>query len=185
MSDEKKVSSDFDAATGGKKTTDAVTWGKHGGYKLYLTIKAFFFGLERPPKNKTKFSDIAESLISVLPHNQDKGILEASEKLLHLQRSLEDTYARRRLERWASRTISLYLIATFLLLILNGASMVLFPNKTPNGFMSDTIMGVVLSTTTINVIGLGVIVLKGHFDNKNKADNKKEPTKEQTENNNN
>lgn len=64
-------------------------------------------------------------------------------------------------------------------------SMVLFPDKTPNGFMSDTIMGVVLSTTTINVIGLGVIVLKGHYDNKNKADNKKEPSKEQTENNNN
>lgn len=181
MSNEQKVTSDFDAATGSKKSADAITWGKHGGYKLYYTIKAFFFGLERPPKNKTKFSDIAESLISVLPHNQDKGILEASEKLLHLQRALEDTYARRRLERWASRTISLYLIATFLLLMLNGASMVLFPKETPNGFISDTIMGVVLSTTTINVIGLGVIVLKGHFDNKKKAEDKKESKKKQTE----
>ncbi len=41
-------------------------------------------------------------------------------------------------------------------------------------------MGVVLSTTTINVIGLGVIVLKGHFDNK-KTEDKKESKKKQTE----
>lgn len=168
MNKEQNVSSTFDEVTGSKKTTNAVTWKKHGGYKLYYTIKSFFFGLEKPPKNKTKFANIAESLISVLPDKQDKSVLEASEKLLHLQRSLEDTYARRRLEKWASRTISIYLIATFLLLILNGASMVYYPETTPNGFISDTIMGIVLSTTTINIIGLGVIVLKGHFYNKDK-----------------
>ena len=42
-------------------------------------------------------------------------------------------------------------------------------------------MGVFLSTTTINVIGLGVIVLKGHFDNKKQTEDKKESKKKQTE----
>lgn len=32
------------------------------------------------------------------------------------------------------------------------------------GFISDSIMTVILSTTTINIIGVGVIVLKRHFD---------------------
>ena len=39
-----------------------------------------------------------------------------------------------------------------------------------HGFITDTVMTVILSTTTINIIGLGVIVLKGHFPNYIHAD---------------
>lgn len=35
-----------------------------------------------------------------------------------------------------------------------------------DGFISSGIMAGILSTTTINVIGLGFIVLKGHFQHR-------------------
>lgn len=94
------------------------------------------------------------------------------------QRMLEDTRARRRLERWATKAIAYYLVCVFLLIVVNGVVLILNPIETTEiigssgvlvkrGFISDSIMTVILTTTTINIIGLGVIVLKGHFD-KNK-----------------
>jgi hypothetical protein len=90
--------------------------------------------------------------------------LKKGEQLLKLQREMENTRARRRLEHWACRVIVCYLLFVFVLILLNGASQIVFPHVFVNhGFISDTVMTVVLSTTTINIIGLGVIVLKGHF----------------------
>lgn len=86
------------------------------------------------------------------------------------QRIMDDTKARRRLERWARNTIVAYLAAVFLLVIMNGAWIIWNDVFTDHGFISDTAMTVILSTTTINIIGLEVIVLKGHFPNYNHND---------------
>ena len=62
----------------------------------------------------------------------------------------------------------------FVLLIINGIVLLYHPIETKEfigsssilvnrGFISDSIMTVILSTTTINIVGLGFIVLKGHF----------------------
>lgn len=98
-------------------------------------------------------------------------MIETSRKLLIQQRIMDDTKARRRLERWARNTIVAYLAAVFLLVIMNGASRIIWNDVfTDHGFISDTAMTVIPSTTTINIIGLGVIVLKGHFPNYNHND---------------
>lgn len=143
-------------------------WGRHGGYYLALAIRGFFLGPPRPsiPKSKnSRFKFVAEQLISTLPDNDaDPIITGTSEKLLEQHRTIENTEARRRLEKWACRTIILYLISVFALLVLNGLSRVLWPDVfKESGFISDTVMYVILSTTTVNVIGLGLIVLRGHF----------------------
>lgn len=161
----------------GKTKTQDVVWLKYGGYLLYYKIRCFFLGEKPLKKNDNKFADLAETLISTIPDNPSTELLASSEKLLEQQRMLEDTRARRRLERWATRVIAYYLLSVFVLLIANGIVLVFNPIETTEmigngllvkrGFISDSIMTVILTTTTINIIGLGVIVLNGHF-NKNK-----------------
>lgn len=85
--------------------------------------------------------------------------------------------ARQRLEAWACKTIIIYLVCVLLLVILNGVSRLIWPEIfTEQGFISDNVMYVILSTTTVNIIGLGVIVLKGHFPqgHDTKGDTKKQ-----------
>ncbi len=171
------VDAAFDSAVGKSKSNKSLCL-KYGGYLIFLAIRNFFFGEKSPKKNDDKFADLAETLISTIPDNPNSELLSSSEKLLKQQRMLEDTRARRRLEKWATRTIAYYLLFVFLLIAVNGLVLILNPIETTEiigsngalvkrGFISDSIMTVILTTTTINIIGLGVIVLKGHFD-KNK-----------------
>ena len=77
---------------------------------------------------------------------------------------LEDTRARRRLEHWATKIISYYLIIVFIILILSGFASVInimlcqfcgidskFIISTDSVFLSDKVLVVLLSTTTIIV----------------------------------
>lgn len=174
---DKEVDSAFNDAVG-KSKSNYLHYIKYGGYLIFSIIREFFFGEKPIKKNDNKFADLAETLISTIPDNPNSELLSSSEKLLSQQRMLEDTRARRRLERWATKVIAYYLLCVFLLIIVNGAVLILNPIETTEiigssgalvkrGFISDSIMTVILTTTTINIIGLGVIVLKGHFD-KNK-----------------
>ena len=53
------------------------------------------------------------------------------------QRIMDDTKARRRLERWARNTIVAYLAAVFLLVIMNGASRIIWNDVfTDHGFVN-------------------------------------------------
>lgn len=185
--EEEDINQEFSQETGVPEKTSSFKW-KYGGYYFFQYVRNFFFGEKKPKKNLNKFSDIAETLISTIPDNQNVELLTASGKLLEQQRILEDTRARRRLERWATRAIACYLIAVFLLLIINGWVLIHHPIETleligksqtlvRRGFISDSIMTVILTTTTINIIGLGVIVLKGHFDKDREKDNKEKDKK--------
>lgn len=180
--EEENINQKFSQETGAPEKVPSFQW-KYGGYCAIQYIRNFFLGEKKPKKNLNKFSDIAETLISTIPDDPNEELLIASGKLLEQQRILEDTRARRRLERWATRTIVCYLFAVFLLIIANGITLIKCPTETVEflgksqsvvrrGFITDSIMTVILSTTTINIIGLGVIVLKGHFD-KNKSQDKK------------
>jgi hypothetical protein len=78
-------------------------------------------------------------------------------KKLRNDRYEEDTKHRRNLSTWASFVVSLWLIVVLIILILNTSYIKL----------SDTVMVALLSTTTLNVLGMMVIVLKGLFEDKN------------------
>lgn len=94
-------------------------------------------------------------------------------KYTKLHRVHENTKARRRLEKWASMVIVTYLIVVLFIVLLNYISIDYgdcWMNKVTME-IPDKIMFTILSTTTINIIGLGLIVLRGHFPNK---DNKEE-----------
>ena len=58
---------------------------------------------------------------------------------------------------WVKKVISLWLIGTFILVVLYGFNLIKFPSE---------VICTLLATTTGNVIGLGVILIKGLFPNK-------------------
>lgn len=126
--------------------------GNYGGYEWFVRFKEYFFGRAKPRKGHDNFADAAESLVANIDEKAEnaKDILEASERLLSLQRTIDDTQARRRLERWATRTISWYLLVVLVLILAN--ALISSVCNIKNGFISSAIIGAILTTTTINII---------------------------------
>lgn len=146
---------------------DGLHWFHNGGFLLIRWCWRFFIGNPGPEKTHNKdsrFKYIAERLINNIGNSDKRFVVNTTRELLKQHRTIEDTEARRRLEKWACRTIIIYLISVLVLVVLNGLSRILWPDIfKAEGFISDAVMYVILSTTTINIIGLGVIVLQGHF----------------------
>jgi len=79
----------------------------------------------------------------------------SEQEKLKNERYKSDTFDRKWLAIWAAAIVSLWLAAVLFLLFFNTHI------KT-----SDTVMVALLGTTTLNVLGLTYIVLKGHFEEK-------------------
>lgn len=107
--------------------------------------------------------EVLQKLNEVLESgNLTKGDLTLSKELAKLHRMVENTKARRRLEKWSLKIIKRYLIVILLLVIL------CYSNNTgckwiDNFTIPNIVMNMILGTTTANIIGLGLIVLRGHF----------------------
>lgn len=171
---------DFDAivsASDEKKTVSAsdkkkLSFKKHAIYIIALYVRGCIAGPREDKITTTKpresqFKFIAERLISTLPEKPDTLVVKTTQELLDQHRTIENTQARQRLEKWACRVIAVYLAGVFSLLILNGLSRILWPTIfLESGFISDKVLYVIFSTTTVNILGLVLIVLRGHFPNK-------------------
>lgn len=82
--------------------------------------------------------------------NVDVDSLEEQERLRYKQ----DTGHRKKLVVWVRQVTSLWLFAVIVLLALHGANVLHF---------DTTVLVTLLATTTANVLGLALIVLKGLF----------------------
>lgn len=150
-----------------------LSWKYYGIYRGIGTIKCFIFGHRKIKSETNTFGETAETLLSTVD-KVDVETLKTGKDLLQLQRDVENTRARRRLEKWACKVIVAYLIFVFILILLNGASMIWVSRFFHgHGFISDSVMITILSTTTVNIIGLVVIVLRGHFEVKDSKSNEK------------
>lgn len=144
----------------------------HLGYFVPHWIKFFF---SEPFKEKKKDLNILDTVNSLLESETTPDNLEKCRELVHLHRIVENTRARRRLEKWSLRVIAIYLTTVLVIVIAN---YIVIPNVDKH-FQIDippTIMITILSTTTVNIIGLGLIVLRGDFlasDKSNSMDDKK------------
>lgn len=86
----------------------------------------------------------------------DKNELPEQEKIsdhLRNKRYESDTNDRRWLAEWATATVTMWLFFVLIMLLTNSESL----------HLSDTVLSVLLGTTTLNVLGLSFIVLRGHF----------------------
>lgn len=138
-----------------------ISW-KHGGYKFYYNIKRFF--ISPRPRKELNLLEQVETLINSTPAEQEptEELIDKCHHFIKLHRIIENTNARKRLEKWAKRVIVLYLLVVLMLVV--------FDSIVENTWfeISDTVMITILSTTTVNIIGLGLIVLRGHFPQKDK-----------------
>jgi len=80
---------------------------------------------------------------------------EEQVKLLHAKRYSSDTTDRKWLAKWTAWTVSVWL--AFVLFII-------ISNKLLSFNLSDLVLVSLLGTTTLNVLGLSFIVLRGHFN---------------------
>lgn len=154
----------------------------HGGFFIAKYIKCFFLG---PFKESQDLNFIEKLTLLLEPGNFNEEILRKSKDLTYLHRIYENTKARRRLEKWASRVIILYLLIV-LGLVLGNYTTIGYP--TYLSFMNrvkmsipPSIMITILSTTTVNIIGLGLIVLRGHFLNKDYGNDLSDDVKRESE----
>lgn len=157
-------------------------WLSYGGYNLKLIIKKFLKG---PIKESEDLNFVEKLALLLEPGNLNDSVLQKSKDLTKLHRIHENTKARRRLEKWASRVIVIYLLIVLFLVLGNYISIsytgsLSFMNKISIN-IPKPVMITILSTTTVNIIGLGLIVLRGHFLNK---DDLKDEVKKENNNNN-
>lgn len=151
---------------------DVDLFSNNGAYNLIQRIKQFFCG---PLKNMPrKDLNIVEQISVLLEHGDEitDDEIHRVKILTNIHRVFENTKARQRLERWASRVIVAYLLVVLFIVLSNYISI---EYSGPLAFMNEVkmdipkhIMFTILSTTTINIIGLGLIVLRGHFLSKEK-----------------
>lgn len=133
---------------------DYIPW-THGAYKIYFNVKRFFCSTST--KKDLNILEQVESLLSSVPSEPSSDIIDKCHHFIKLHRIIENTNARKRLEKWATRVIVCYLFLVLILVILNSLKVYDLLE------VSDAVVITILSTTTVNIIGLGLIVLRGHF----------------------
>ena len=145
----------------------------HLGYYIPYWVK-FFFG--KPFKETKKDLNILDTVNTLLDSETADDNIKKCKELIVLHRVVENTRARRRLEKWSLRVIALYLFIVLAIVILCYAELPII-----GGLIAITIpepiMITILSTTTVNIIGLGLIVLRGHFLANDKSNNMDEDKK--------
>lgn len=154
----------------GKKKGENLT-AKHFGYHIIDAIRQFFSSPFKKEKRELNVLDSIQTLLESEPTDEN---INKCQELSKLHRMVENTKARRRLEKWSLRVIAWYLIIVFIIVMLcytniKWLHIIEVPWK---------IMITILSTTTVNIIGLGLIVLRGHFlANEDKKEDIKEKSK--------
>src|SRR5262245_59677795 len=107
--------------------------------------------------NVPDVSIISEDNINELPVSIASKELARSEREtfddLRNKRYSSDTSDRQWLAVWTAITVTLWLMSVLGILMCNNTKFNL----------SDTVLTVLLGTTTLNVLGLSFIVLRGHF----------------------
>lgn len=135
-------------------------------YKCWYNFAYLFKNPFKRPKRELNLLEQVEVLINT---GDPATVVDYCEKYIFLHRIVENTRARRRLERWITRLISVYLFIVFLLIGLSYA----LQWQTPIGVIIT-----ILSTTTINIVALGYILVRGLFHEHEENDIKKEKPKE-------
>lgn len=135
-----------------------------------------FFGIKirRKYKNIKPDLDPLDIVRRLLEDFESPENIEKSKSVANLHRLIENTHARRRLEKWSLRTIGVYLCIVCFIVFATYAHIPFI--GFPFLHIEPQIMVAILTTTTANIIGLGLIVLRGHFlardDDKSKSKNK-------------
>lgn len=105
--------------------------------------------------SEMKLSDILKKMDknSLEDQDIDSDELDLQKRRYENERYRDDTKSRRYLAYWAATVVTVYLLLVFVILFMNTTCL----------HLSDPVMIALLGTTTVNVLGLMYIVLKGYF----------------------
>jgi hypothetical protein len=92
-----------------------------------------------------------ETLVS---NNSDELDFDGQKNRLKLKRFSDNTENRKGLAKWTTWVVTVWLFLVLAILFFNSTFICL----------SDSVLIALLGTTTVNVLGLSYIVLKGYFD---------------------
>ena len=134
------------------------------GFYVIDAVKQFFSSPYKKEKRELNVLDSIQTLLESEPTGEN---INKCQELSKLHRMVENTKARRRLEKWSLRVIAWYLMIVLVIVVLcytniKWLHILEIPWK---------IMVAVLTTTTVNIIGLRLIVLRGHFLANNASNN--------------
>ena len=147
--------------------SDYIPW-TNGGYKIYFNIRRFFHS-PNSKKDLNILEQVENLLSSTISEEPSSEVIGKCRDFIKIHRIIENTSARKRLEKWATKLIVCYLVLVLILVITNSLEYIV---------ISEAIMITILSTTTVNIIGLGLIVLRGHFYTKDEDLREKKDSKE-------
>ena len=106
-------------------------WRNNGGYMFFRVIKNFF---SNPDKQVEKYLPLIDTVVTLVQsetaHKEEN--INATKEFLKLHRLMENTKARRRLERWAVRLTCSYLVTVALIVICNAMKISIFINSVLN-----------------------------------------------------
>lgn len=134
-------------------------------YKLWYNI---LYTFRNPFKEQKRELNLLEQVEVLINTGGSGNVIDYCERYIYLHRIIENTRARRRLERWVTRLVSTYLLIVFALIV------------TSYILKWDLPLGVIitiLSTTTVNIVALGYILVRGLFHENENEDAKKEVPK--------
>lgn len=122
------------------------------------TFKSFSLDLDnQPEKDDRSCENIKKPLISSF--DIDNLDLKGQQEALKGHRYKQDTKERKLLSHWVICVVSIWLFLVISTLICNSLLSI---------GLSDTVCVTLLTTTTINILGLAYIVLKGLFPSNEK-----------------
>lgn len=109
---------------------------------------------ENNRSNNENITNNVQSTTLAIEEQENYGNADYESKLLKNQRYKDDTAHRKVLSTWAGTLVSFWLVCVLLILTSN-------TNKFK---LSDSVLIALLGTTTLNVLGLMVIVLNDLFN---------------------
>ncbi|WP_295915544.1 hypothetical protein [uncultured Alistipes sp.] len=132
--------------------------------RIICFLKWLWYAKPSTPKHDLNLLDNVELFLNSAEPSEAN--LNICKHFIELHRITENTSARKRLEKWARRTIQWYLIIVGVIIIAQGLKFIC---------LSEAIFIALLTTTTVNILGLGFIILRGHFPNKDDVKDKNSP----------
>jgi hypothetical protein len=135
-----------------------IPWKTNGAYKVWFNILRFFRNPYPKEKKELDLLDVVDLLIST---GDPENVADSCKQYVDLHRIVENTRARRRLEKWVTRLISSYLFFVFAFIVAS---------YTFRWEISGGIIVTLLSTTTINIVALGLILVRGLFHQRDDKD---------------
>lgn len=142
-----------------------ISW-KHFFYKIWYNFCELFRNPYKKPQKDLNLLEQVEILLAS-EGTIDENLLQRCEHLIKLHRITENTNARKRLEKWTKSVIVSYLVIVGLVVALCTTKLDFCVFGCHFYFvLSDTVLVTILSTTTVNIIALALILMKGHFPHK-------------------